>query len=151
MNFRTTKLFLHENSNSSFLGKETMRDEAEYVSKISNTIINMVGIIALIIGIAELHHLETRSDSEESYWDLDLFLLRFTSFFSFLYMIFTMITGAFNHNIEGFPNELHIINGLCDLLQIILQLCFIQSLKQKVCHCFIFVKVQFFNILSLIY
>ena len=49
-------------------------------------------------------------------------------------MIFTMITGAFNHNIEGFPNELHIINGLCDLLQIILQLCFIQSLKQKVSH-----------------
>ena len=109
-----------------------MRDEAEYVSKISNTIINIVGIIALIIGIAELHHLETRKDCEDSYWDLDLFLLRFTSFFSFLYMIFTMITGAFNHNIEGFPNELHIINGLCDLLQIILQLCFIQSLKQKV-------------------
>lgn len=109
-----------------------MRDEAEYVSKISNTIINLVGIIALIIGIAELHHLETREDSADGYWDLDLFLLRFTSFFSFLYMLFTMITGAFNHHIQDFPNELHIINGLCDLLQIILQLCFIQSLKQKV-------------------
>jgi len=114
-----------------FDGRETMRDEAEYVSKISNTIINLVGIIALIIGIAELHHLETREDSADGYWDLDLFLLRFTSFFSFLYMLFTMITGAFNHHIEDFPNELHIINGLCDLLQIILQLCFIQSLKQK--------------------
>ena len=120
------------NSNFSFSGRETMRDEAEYVSKISNTIINLVGIIALIIGIAELHHLETREDSADGYWDLDLFLLRFTSFFSFLYMLFTMITGAFNHHIEDFPNELHIINGLCDLLQIILQLCFIQSLKQKV-------------------
>lgn len=119
-----------------------MKDEAEYVSKISNTIINIVGILALIIGIAELHHLETRENPDESYWDLDLFLLRFTSFFSFLYMIFTMITGAFNHNIEGFPNELHIINGLCDLLQIILQLCFIQSLKQKV-YLFFFVKSSF--------
>lgn len=60
-----------------------------------------------------------------------MFLLRFTSFFSFMYMIFTIITGAFNHHINDFPNELHIINGVCDLVQVVLQLCFIHSLKQK--------------------
>ena len=86
---------------------------------------------ALVIGIAELHHLENK-DQEADESDLDMFLLRFTSFFSFMYMIFTIITGAFNHHINDFPNELHIINGVCDLVQVVLQLCFIHSLKQKV-------------------
>ena len=105
------------------------KNHAEYLSKASNTAINLVGIIALIIGIAELHHLEQRSVISTN--DLDMFLLRFTSFFSFMYMIFTIITGAFNQHLEDFPNELHIVNGVCDLIQVILQLCFIQSLKQK--------------------
>ena len=29
---------------------EKMKDEAEYVSKVSNTVINLIGICALIIG-----------------------------------------------------------------------------------------------------
>ena len=115
-------------------GRDTHEAQAEYLSKASNTAINLVGIIALVIGIAELHHLEARPDldSESCIPDLDMFLLRFTSFFSFMYMIFTIITGVFNHDLADFPNELHVINGVCDLLQVILQLCFIHSLKQKV-------------------
>ena len=106
--------------------------QAELISKSSNTVINIVGIVALVIGIAELHHLDNKTeDDEPGSYDLDMFLLRFTSFFSFMYMIFTIITGAFNHHVENFPNELHIINGVCDLVQVVLQLCFIQSLKQK--------------------
>ena len=101
--------------------------------QISNSIINLAGIFALIIGIAELHHLENKKDSAGlSSFDLDMVLLRFTSFFSFMYSVFTIITGAFNHHVEEFPNELHIVNGTLDLIQIFLQLCFIASLKQKV-------------------
>lgn len=113
-------------------GRDTHEDNAEYLSKASNTAINLIGIIALFIGIAELHHLEHKQVSKSDMYDLDMFLLRFTSFFAFMYMIFTIITGAFNHNRENFPNELHVINGVCDLIQIIMQLCFIVSLKQKV-------------------
>jgi hypothetical protein len=50
--------------------------------------------------------------------DLDMTLLRFTSVFSFLYMIFTIITGAFNNNVVDFPNELNIVSGSVAILQI---------------------------------
>merc|ERR1712223_274786 len=113
-------------------GKNTHKDYAEYLSKASNTGINLVGILALIIGIAEMQHLENKdTDESDISNDLDMFLLRFTSFFSFMYMIFTIITGAFNQHVDDFPNELHIINGVCDLTQVFLQICFIHSLKQK--------------------
>ena len=46
-------------------------------------------------------------------------------------MIFTLITGAFNKEIEDFSHDLHIINGVCEILQIVLQLSFIAILKQK--------------------
>ena len=48
-----------------------------------------------------------------------------------MYVIFTIITGCFNAKIEGFPNELHVINGVFEMLQLFLQLCFISSLKLK--------------------
>ena len=60
-----------------------------------------------------------------------MFLLKFTSFFSLMYVIFTIITGCFNAKIEGFPNELHVINGVFEMVQLFLQLCFISSLKLK--------------------
>ena len=63
--------------------------------------------------------------------DLDTFLLKFTSFFILIYMIFTLITGAFNKEIEDFSHDLHIINGVCEILQIVLQLSFIAILKRK--------------------
>ena len=49
-----------------------------------------------------------------------------------MYMIFTIITGAFNRDVSDYPNELHVVNGVFDLTQVFLQLCFIHSLKQKV-------------------
>ena len=89
-----------------------MKDEAEYISKIANTIINFVGIFALIYGIAELNHLKTKENFDEiNSDDLDIFLLKFTSFFNLIYMIFTIITGSFVDQKEDFPNELHI--GTC--------------------------------------
>ena len=103
------------------------------LSKLSSRSKKFNFFTALIIGLAEMQHLENK-DTEESDIsnDLDMFLLRFTSFFSFMYMIFTIITGAFNQHVDDFPNELHIINGVCDLTQVFLQICFIHSLKQKV-------------------
>ena len=75
--------------------KDTMEDEAEYISKISNTAINLIGIFALLFGIAELNRLKVK-DEKINNSDLDIFLLKFTSFFSLLYMVFTIITGSFN-------------------------------------------------------
>ena len=40
---------------------EKMKDEAEYVSKVSNTVINLIGIIALIIGIGKKMPLKART------------------------------------------------------------------------------------------
>ncbi len=64
--------------------------------------------------------------------DLDMSLLRFTSVFSFLYMIFTIITGTFNSNLENFPNELNIVNGCVAIIQTCMQISFIYNLKNKV-------------------
>ena len=78
--------------------------------------------------------------------DLDMTLLRFTSVFSFLYMIFTIITGAFNNNVENFPNELNIINGSVAIVQISMQIAFIYNLKHKVWNvCFLFLTFVFFR------
>ncbi len=46
---------------------------------------------------------------------------RFTAFFAFLYLSFTVITGSFNHHVEGFPNALHVVNGVAEAVQITLQ------------------------------
>ena len=40
---------------------EKMKDEAEYVSKVSNTVINLIGICALIIGIGKNMPLKART------------------------------------------------------------------------------------------
>ncbi len=47
--------------------------------------------------------------------------LRFTAFFAYIYLSFTVITGAFNHHVEDFPNALHIVNGVAEAAQITLQ------------------------------
>lgn len=108
---------------------------AEYVSKVTHTIINMLGIIGLTIGIAETQQLNFRNPDKTHInleMDLDMSLLRFTSIFSFLYMIFTIITGAFNNHVVDYPNELNIINGIVAIIQICMQVSFIYSLKNKV-------------------
>jgi hypothetical protein len=107
----------------------------EYVSKVTHTIINALGIIALVIGIAEMQQLNFRDPDRNhinTEMDLDLALLRFTSIFSFLYMIFTIITGTFNGHLENYPNELNIVNGCIAITQICMQISFIYNLKHRV-------------------
>ena len=109
--------------------------KAEYVSKVTHTIINSFGIIALVIGIAEIQQLNFRHPDRNhinTEMDLDMTLLRFTSVFSFLYMIFTIITGTFNSHLENYPNELNIINGCVAIVQICMQISFIYNLKNRV-------------------
>ncbi len=111
-----------------------LQNEAELCSKITQTIINVVGIIALIIGIAETQQLNFRNPNKNHInieMDLDMLLLRFTAIFSFLYMLFTIITGNFNKEVKRF-RALNIINGVVSILQITLQIVFIYNLKNRV-------------------
>jgi len=118
-------------------GHEHSKDEAELLSKISNTVMNTVGVAACLIGIARIQKLDDNKDEEDDEsFDLDEALLRFGSVFSFLYAIFTIITGSFSDHIEGqvnsdFPQQLHVLNGIMEILQIVLQIIFIHNLKEK--------------------
>ncbi len=49
-----------------------------------------------------------------------------------MYLTFTVVTGAFNHDVAGFPNGLHVINGVVEAAQITAQIVFILELKEKV-------------------
>ena len=49
------------------------QDVVEYLSKISNTVINMLGIISLIIGLAEIQQLNYRDpDNASLHLEMDL-------------------------------------------------------------------------------
>ena len=112
----------------------------EYVSKVTHTLINMLGIVGLTIGIAETQQLNYRNPDKTHMnldMDLDMTLLRLTSIFSFLYMIFTIISGAFNNHVVDYPNELNIVNGTVAIIQICMQISFIYNLKNKVQLAFI--------------
>jgi len=115
-------------------GHEHSKDEAELLSKISNSVMNTIGVIACLVGIERIQQLDHKhkSPSDEEGFDLDETLLRFGSVFTFLYSTFVIITGSFNGHIEGFPNEVFILNGILEIMQAILQVIFIHNLKEKV-------------------
>jgi len=76
--------------------------------------------------------LDHKVEPKEESFDLDETLLRFGSLFTFLYSTFTIITGSFNGHIEGFPNEVFVLNGVMEIIQCVLQIIFIHNLKEKV-------------------
>lgn len=97
----------------------------------------MLGIIGLLFGIYQIQALNDKSEFEadsdlRASSSLDLSLLRFTAFFAYLYICFTIITGAFNAHFHNFPNGLHIVNGVTEAIQITLQIVFIYDLQHKV-------------------
>ena len=61
---------------------------------------------------------------------MDSTLLRFSSCFSIIYAIFTIITGSLAR--EDSVGHLHIANGTLEIIQIVLQLIFLFNLKEKV-------------------
>ena len=106
----------------------------EYVSKVTHTLINMLGIVGLT---QQLNYRNPDKTHMNLDMDLDMTLLRLTSIFSFLYMIFTIISGAFNNHVVDYPNELNIVNGTVAIIQICMQISFIYNLKNKVQLAFI--------------
>ena len=57
------------------------QDVAEYLSKISNSVINLLGIVGLVIGLAEIQQLNFR-DPDNLHLHLEMDLVRnFTQFF----------------------------------------------------------------------
>ena len=65
---------------------------------------------------------------------MDGVLLRFSSCFFILYSIFCIITGSFVSPIrfENSHGQLLILNGVVEIMQILLQLIFLNNLKEKV-------------------
>ena len=59
-------------------GHEHSKDEAELLSKISNSVINTIGVIACLVGIERIQQLDHKhkSPSDEEGFDLDETLLR---------------------------------------------------------------------------
>ncbi len=103
--------------------------------------VNACGIVGVMIGLYQIQQLSLKEDDEApsasaaaATSDLDLSLIRFSVFFTFLYLVFTIITGVFNGDVRDFdfPNELHVVNGVVEMIQITLQIIFIIDLKQKV-------------------
>ncbi len=102
----------------------------EFTSKIINTLVNGIGVLVLAGGQIQILKLETKEKLDRGHCDLDLDLLRFSSFFAYLYLCFTVITGAFNRH-QDFPGGLHIANGVVEATQVTLQLVFLMELKDK--------------------
>ena len=112
------------------------KDDAEFWSKVCVTVVNLIAVVALIIGIAETQQLDFRNPEHRHIsieMDLDMTLLRFTSIFVFLYMIFTVITAVFSENMTHF-HTISIVSGISTILEITMQIAFIYNLKFRVSH-----------------
>jgi len=110
------------------------QDEAEFISKLSNTLMNMVGIVACSLGLSAIKKLNQKQyimAQEKEVYNLDDTLLRFGSTFVFIYSTFTIIAGLFMKN-EEFPYQLHIANGVIEIVQVFLQIIFIHNLMDKI-------------------
>jgi len=122
------------------IGYEHTKDDAEMISKCSNTIINVIGIIACLWGIITIQQLRQKGRqshlaeylAEEEGYNLDDTLLRFGAFFVFVYNNFTIISGSFMQESPDFPYQVHIANGIVEILQVILQIIFLHNLNEKV-------------------
>jgi len=54
------------------IGFQFLQDVVEYMSKISNTVINLLGIIGLIIGLSEIQELQYREPENSLILEMDL-------------------------------------------------------------------------------
>ena len=66
--------------------------------------------------------------------DLDKTLLRFTLAFFLMYSTFTIIKGSFTggNAIKNDKNEIQILNGVVEIVQVTLQVVFIEHFREKV-------------------
>jgi hypothetical protein len=106
----------------------------EHRAKIIQTVINVIGIVALIIGLAESQQLNLRNPNKPHIkieMDLDMILLRFTSVFGFLYISFTVMTGILKPKFLYYEDT-NTAFGVIYTIEIVLQIAFIYNLKIRV-------------------
>ena len=99
--------------------------------RVIHSVINGIGIFALIIGLAEVQQLDYRAPGRNRINldnDFDMILVRFTSVFSLIYIVFTIITGHYGHKFS----LTNIIAGVVYMMFITLQIALIYSLKNRV-------------------
>ena len=105
-----------------------------YWSKSIHIAMNVMGIVAMIFALAESQQLDFRDPGKvqiEMEGDLDMTLLRFTSVFTFLYMIFIVITGSFSDKYQHYK-ALNVTYGVVSMIQVVLQVALIYNLKNRV-------------------
>ena len=96
---------------------------------------NVMGIVAMIFALAESQLLDFRDPSKAEIGaegDLDMMLLRFCSIFTFLYLIFVIITGSFHDDGFQYYKTLNVTFGVVSMVQVVLQIALIYNLKNRV-------------------
>ena len=110
--------------------------KAELFSKSVNIFLNLVGIISIVVGYFQVHRLKIKTsidEEERAMSALDLSLIRITGFFFLVYLNLTIMVGAFDdHGIDGFPNTVHVANGVIEVIQLGLQTSFIIDVKRRI-------------------
>ena len=102
----------------------------EYVGKVIHSVTNCYGIGAVIYGLICIQRLVEKSDPEPAL--MDRFLLKLSAMLVIVYTCFTITVGIFpTDDVEDIPGELHIVDGILNLVETVLQVVFIELLLTK--------------------
>ena len=101
----------------------------EYMGKIMNCFINVLAIIAAIIGCVQIQKLSNKSQGLDN--SVDLFLLYLGVFFIYVYSTLTVTVGIFGTD-HAIPGSVHICNGVIEIIAASLQIILIHQLLEKV-------------------
>ena len=102
----------------------------EYVGKVIHSVTNCYGIGAVIYGLICIQRLVEKSDAEPAL--MDRFLLKLSAMLVIVYTCFTITVGIFpTDDVEDIPGELHIVDGILNLVETVLQVVFIELLLTK--------------------
>ena len=122
------------------IGLGICKDEymQEWVAKLSATILDVFGIVACIFGVIRIQKLKHEArirnvQTPTSSFDLDVVLLHFGAFFSIIYSVLVIITGALGDGkYIPFGNGcLHIVMGIFEIIQVLIQIPYLKDFKQK--------------------
>ena len=114
----------------------------EYVGKVIHSVTNCYGIGAVIYGLICIQRLVKKSDPEPAL--MDRFLLKLSAMFVIVYTCFTITVGIFpTDDVEDIPGGLHIVDGIFNLVETVLQVVFIELLLTKtIRYFFLFLDQQ---------
>ena len=102
----------------------------EYVGKVIHSVTNCYGIGAVIYGLICIQRLVEKSEPEPGL--MDRFLLKLSAMFVIVYTCFTITVGIFpTEDVEDIPGGLHIVDGILNLVETVLQVVFIELLLTK--------------------